>query len=347
MKTTASKKDATESKKSGLILRAKRSAISRLFRRSVTQKLTFWLGRKLAGHARPDPVLGQAVTQEFVDNLVHGIGLRHARLNTVSMLGQALADLSPEATDRLIEVMAATEDSEFYRRLADALIKARPEQLAQRLLAHLPMQESYSQEGEDVVLKRIFGGKPDGFYVDVGAHHPVRFSNTYLLYRQGWRGINIDAAPDSMVEFRKHRPRDINVECLVSSTEEPQHFFIFNEQALNTASPALAQQRSHENSTYHVEREVSLPGRRLDKLLSTLLPPGQTIDFLNVDVEGADLDVLRSNDWDRYRPQYVLVEILSAATGDLEQSDIARFLHDRAYRLFAKFYNSVLFKSET
>src|SRR5215510_10661697 len=61
---------------------------------------------------------------------------------------------------------------------------------------------SFSQQGEDLILARLFEGQRRGFYVDVGAHHPRRFSNTFLLYRRGWRGLNIDAAPGSMRLFR-------------------------------------------------------------------------------------------------------------------------------------------------
>src|SRR5581483_8094739 len=83
----------------------------------------------------------------------------------------------------------------------------------------------YSQEGEDLLLARLFDGQKKGFYVDVGAHHPFRFSNTYLLYLNGWRGINIDAMPGSMAAFRKLRPRDINIECMVSQDPRPLRFF--------------------------------------------------------------------------------------------------------------------------
>lgn len=70
---------------------------------------------------------------------------------------------------------------------------------------------SYSQEGEDVVLRRLFDSQPSGFYVDIGAHHPVRLSNRYYFYRCGWRGLSVDAAPGSMEMFRRLRPRDIAV----------------------------------------------------------------------------------------------------------------------------------------
>src|SRR5688500_1685041 len=67
---------------------------------------------------------------------------------------------------------------------------------------------SYALEGEDMVLRRLFEGKTRGFYVDVGAHHPRRFSNTYYFYRRARRGINIDAAPGSMEAFNRDRSRD-------------------------------------------------------------------------------------------------------------------------------------------
>src|SRR5690242_3324544 len=65
--------------------------------------------------------------------------------------------------------------------------------------------KSYSQEGEDRILHSIFETVADGFYVDIGAHHPKRFSNTYLFYQRGWRGINVDAMPGSMVRFKRVR----------------------------------------------------------------------------------------------------------------------------------------------
>ena len=78
----------------------------------------------------------------------------------------------------------------------------------------------YSQEGEDILLSRIFGEQTEGFYVDVGAHHPRRFSNTCFFYKRGWRGINIDALPGSMKVFQKLRPHDINLELAVSEREQ-------------------------------------------------------------------------------------------------------------------------------
>lgn len=204
--------------------------------------------------------------------------------------------------------------------------------------------ECYAQEGEDLVLARFFGEKRDGFYVDVGAHHPIRHSNTYLLYRRGWRGINIDATPGSMNEFRRLRPRDIAVECLVASDSVPQRFYVFNEPALNTASRHLARERTSENGEYRVTREFDLQPRTLASLLDEFLPKGQAIDFMSIDVEGLDLDVLRSNDWERYRPSLLLVELLQTNLADLDAHEIVRFLRDNRYRPIAKLYNTVIFR---
>ena len=77
--------------------------------------------------------------------------------------------------------------------------------------------KSYSQEGEDMILMRLFENQKMGFYVDVGAHHPKRFSNTYFFYKLGWKGINVDAMPGSMTAFNRIRARDINIEKPVSN----------------------------------------------------------------------------------------------------------------------------------
>lgn len=76
--------------------------------------------------------------------------------------------------------------------------------------------KSYALQGEDLILREFFEYAKNGFYVDVGAHHPFRFSNTYLFYQSGWRGINIDAMPGSMKLFNRFRPKDINIECGVA-----------------------------------------------------------------------------------------------------------------------------------
>ena len=100
--------------------------------------------------------------------------------------------------------------------------------------------KSYSQEGEDMILRRLFEKQKTGFYVDVGAHHPKRFSNTFFFYKKGWSGINIDAMPNSMRLFNEIRPRDTNLEIPISDKKQKLKYYMFNEPALNGFSKELA-----------------------------------------------------------------------------------------------------------
>lgn len=212
--------------------------------------------------------------------------------------------------------------------------------------AKLPLAqraESYSQEGEDLIVGRLFDGVLKGFFVDVGAHHPFRFSNTWLLYKRGWRGINIDATPGSMEEFRRWRPRDINLECLVSTDTRARPYFLHDEPALNTMSEDLVRRRAEESPQYKVTGTVMLPAKSLSTLLEEGLPKGQAVDFLNIDVEGHDLDVLKSNDWEKFHPKVIAAELLATSIADVEGNEIYRFLADRNYRLYAKMFNSAIF----
>lgn len=209
---------------------------------------------------------------------------------------------------------------------------------------------SYSQEGEDRVLSsllfKMYGGKHinNGFYVDVGAHHPYRFSNTCLFYRQGWRGINIDAMPGSMSEFQKIRPRDINLECGVGRKAETLKFFVFNEPALNTFDESLAKARC--NGLWKIKATMDVPILPLSEILNKYLPHGQSIDFLSVDVEGFDLDVLQSNDWEKYRPLVVLVETFGLSIGDLKLDSLTEYLNSLGYIEYSKTVNTTFFVDE-
>jgi len=200
----------------------------------------------------------------------------------------------------------------------------------------------YSQDGEDLFLDRLIDGAPTGFYIDVGAHHPVRFSNTYMFYLRGWRGINIDAQPGSMDPFRRLRPRDINLECGVGAAAGILPYYQFNEPALNTFDRAEAELK--DTPPYRIVDRIEVAMRRLDALLDEHLPAGQAIDFLTVDVEGKDLEVLESNNWQRYRPRLVLAETLRTELLNLSACPLVRFLAEQGYRPTGKTYNTTFFE---
>jgi FkbM family methyltransferase len=204
---------------------------------------------------------------------------------------------------------------------------------------------SYSQEGEDMILRRIFEGKQKGFYIDVGAHHPKRFSNTYFFYKKGWTGINIDAMPGSMRAFNKKRRKDINIECPILNEAQRLIYYIFDDPALNGFSKELSQERRNETN-YNIVSTIELQTKKLSDILKEYLPKNTIIDFLSVDVEGLDLEVLKSNDWTLYKPKVVLVEMLGKSIESLINDEITYFLKKYNYLLYAKCVNTVFFKRE-
>ncbi|MFN2202562.1 MAG: FkbM family methyltransferase, partial [Caldilineaceae bacterium] len=178
-----------------------------------------------------------------------------------------------------------------------------------------------------MILRSLLPDKQDGFYVDVGAYQPKRFSNTYHFYQRGWRGINIDATPGAMSLFNKQRSRDTNLEIAVSSEPQNLTFYMFNEPAVNTFDSDLAEER-RQPGKYVMVGQVTIATRRLDDILDEYLPPGQQIDILAIDVEGYDMQVLLSNDWKRYRPSLVLIEDAYIKSGE-SGLDAAAFLADK------------------
>ena len=203
---------------------------------------------------------------------------------------------------------------------------------------------SYAQEGEDLLLDRVLEKQPIGFYVDVGAHHPKRFSNTFLFYKKGWKGINVEPNPEVVKDFLALRPRDINLCIGIASAPGTLTYCEFNDSALNTFDEQLATQRE-QIKDYRIVRTRNIQVQRLDFVLSAHLPKSTKIDFLTIDVEGFDLNVLKSNDWTRFRPRFVMVEALEASLSSESfiNEPVLIFMSAQGYKLMAKTYNSYLF----
>ena len=200
----------------------------------------------------------------------------------------------------------------------------------------------YSQEGEDMILRRLFDRQPYGFYVDVGAHRPQRFSNACFFSKREWRGINIDPNPESNSAFVRVRPRDINLAVGISEVPGTLRFFQFEESALNTFDEGLARARQ-ECDGYRLLSTINVSVLRLDQVLADHLPAGQEIDFLSVDAEGFDLGVLRSNDWARHRPYCILVEVLQSSLSSLCDHPVHQYISGLKFDLFAKTVNTLIY----
>ena len=186
-------------------------------------------------------------------------------------------------------------------------------------------KKSYSMDKEDLVIDEYFKNKNKGFYVDVGCYHPLQRNNTMLLYQKGWRGINIDISDFSIKLFKFLRPDDFNLNVAVSNKEgEIDMFFQKKLSQLSTIK---------ENSAKNAFQGNILNKKILSRKLTSILEQGkykdQKIDFLNVDAEGADFEVLQSLDFNKYSPELICIEVTEK---DLENSDVFNFLYKNRYK---------------
>jgi FkbM family methyltransferase len=216
--------------------------------------------------------------------------------------------------------------------------------LYNKLISSIYSNRSFSQEGEDQILERIFENQKNGFYIDIGAHHPIKFSNTFRFYLRGWNGINIDAMPGSMKLFNAIRKRDTNLEIAISKTNTNSIYYQFNEPALNTFSKIEAEKKDG-LSNYQIINKIELKTCTLAEILSTNLKNNIDIDFLTIDVEGLDFEVLESNNWGLYIPKYILVEELNISYDILNlNSKTKDFLYNKGYILYARTVNTSIYK---
>ena len=192
-------------------------------------------------------------------------------------------------------------------------------------------QNNYSLE--DKVLNKIFKNTKKGFYVDVGCNHPTRNNNTFFLYKMGWNGINIDINKFSIDLFNLIRPRDINVRSLILDNNKPVKFYYQKEfSVLNTTNKNIA--NKHFNAVY--KTKIIKP-KTLNQVLDKSKYKNKQINFLNIDVEGAELKVLKSINFKVYKPKIICLEILSAhysknKFNNLKKNSVYKYLVKKKYK---------------
>lgn len=199
----------------------------------------------------------------------------------------------------------------------------------------------YSQFGEDAVLRDIIDpAYNNGVYVDVGAYHPIKFSNTYALHKRGWRGINIDMDPIKIEAFKLARSSDVNVCAAISSEKTIKQAYSFSKYGLtSTLEPATAAADPQAPiSVRNVETTT------LDDVLEHSRYSNQEIDLLSIDAEGHDYHVLRSINIDRYKPKIIIVESVSFSIRDVINSEIYKYLEEHGYRLISWTHISLIFR---
>ena len=186
-------------------------------------------------------------------------------------------------------------------------------------------RKSYSMEGEDLELLKLTKNINQGFYVDAGCYHPLRLNNTYLLYKKKWNGLNIDLSEFTIDLFNYMRPDDVNVHSAISNSES--EVIVYHQKKisqLTTIKKNIAQERM----TGQI-KEREMISKKLTTILNNSRFCNRKIDFLNIDLEGADMSALQSLDFEIYRPKIICVEITDKI---LENSDIFKFLKKLNYK---------------
>lgn len=164
--------------------------------------------------------------------------------------------------------------------------------------------KSYSQHGEDLMIDKIFKNKKNGFYIDIGANDPVALNNTKRLYDKGWSGINIEPNHDIFWKLKKERKRDINLNVGIAKQEGRLTFYKFTANVLST----FDKNQFEFNEKYgKLQASIEVPVLPLRKVFYEYVQ-GKLVDFINIDVEGFELEVLKSNDWEKYRPKVIIIE---------------------------------------
>ena len=196
-------------------------------------------------------------------------------------------------------------------------------------------RKSYAMDGEDTAIN-VFNKKKDkGFYEDIGAHQPIQRNNNELLNQKGWEGINIDVNQFSIDLFNFLRPKDLNLQVAVSDKEGEISFFYQKKfSQLNTTDKTIANENFQGN--FH-ERKVRC--QTIQNILDQSKYKNRKIDFLNIDVEGAEMKVLETLNFEIYDPSLICIEILGyrelseeKREIEIKHSKIYKFLENRGYK---------------
>ncbi|MEN9738670.1 MAG: hypothetical protein RLZZ318_704 [Bacteroidota bacterium] len=206
-------------------------------------------------------------------------------------------------------------------------------------------QLTYSGEGEDLILERLVKHLAKGTYVDIGCYHPKVGSNTYKLFKRGWQGINIDPNPNTIELFNRYRPHDTNLNIGISKSNQVLSYYEFSESAVSTFSEQFYKLRLEQGAEFIGKKDISTT--TLEAVFDQYLN-GKTLDVLDIDTEGTDVEVLMSNNWEKYRPTVILVEDQEEHINNFNDLPTYQYLHPKGYQLIAKTISTAIYllKSE-
>ena len=193
------------------------------------------------------------------------------------------------------------------------------------------VKKSYSRDAQDLIINHFFKDKKKGIYIDVGYYQPYNFNNTKLLYDRGWSGINIDLDFHTIDFFNFVRKRDENINIAISEKEgEKDLYFFHNRSAINSLSKIRKKEA----------REIKrVKTKTLNSIIENSKFKNEKINLLSIDVEGHEIEVLRSIDLNKYFPEMIVIEFLERDILDnmeFYNQNIDQVINSEVYRYMVK-----------
>jgi len=186
----------------------------------------------------------------------------------------------------------------------------------------------YSNWSIDLAVDFYFKNKKNGIYIDIGCHLPLINNNTYLLYKRGWTGINIDLDYSVIDAFNFLRKKDTNLQACVSNKNEEKKLYFFHERAAkNTLS------RDH---AFGAKKILNIKTLTLNEIILKTPYYDKEIDFLSIDVEGSELDVLRGFDLNKYKPKIIVTEFIPHHVKEYYETSIDQIIKSEIYDYLLK-----------
>ena len=195
-------------------------------------------------------------------------------------------------------------------------------------------KNSYAISNVDLIIDRIFSKLKKGIYIDIGCNHPIKYNNTYLLYKRGWNGINIDSDSKSIAEFKKLRKDDYNVNSLISSSRRSINYYFYHERsALNTVDKSLVISRKTKPKKI-IKKKTST----LEDILRNSPYKNKKINLLSIDIENHEYEVLKNFNFKKYKIDMIVTECLNIRSKKLEtQNQSLKFiLNSKIYKLLKR-----------
>lgn len=193
---------------------------------------------------------------------------------------------------------------------------------------------SYSQRGEDIIIYNYLKYEchlNNYFYIDVGCYDPIKYSNTYYFYKRNGNGICIDPQKKLKRKYKNKRPKDLFIGKAISNKNN-ETLYLFKHSIISTTS--IEEKQLYERLGYSVKKEINVATENINNILKLANRP---IDFLNIDCEGKDLEILKTIDFNKYKPKVICIETIEPETGKKNKNYniIKKTLENYDYKILA------------